>query len=529
MARLNRMQTLAVVVAMVLSWQRVEAATQTWSLDYPRGGEVFIAGSTQKVVVSGKVPAAPVVDLCTLVSGTQTLTLVANLGTMTVVKNIAADFSFTVPQNTASNFVIRITVTPKNKPAAPIVSAPFSIVQTLSSVAPGVLSGDVTGTLDATVVGQVGGVSAANVAGGANLANAATSISIANTLVKRDANGAFSARGVSASGSGVAGTTTSAVKNAAGITGNFNAATAATGSAGVIGNCNTTDGTGTAVAGVHNSDGTGVYGYSDAGTGVNGEVDVAGGNGVFGINTDVTDRMARSAGQRFRRRTRRLRLFRIWHGGRRRGGQRRRHGRFRHQRGQQRRHGRGNPVRPHEASGIRPGSNNCAVFQNYDTNAGAATQVARIDGQGNIFCAGTLTTKSPNADLAEAFAVEGKKSGYEPGDVLMISTRSDCTVTKSDASYSTRIMGVYASHPGVLLGAEADDRVPLGVVGVIPTKVCGENGAIHRGDMLVSASTPGRAMKGDPAKLGVGMVLGKALEDFTGGGTGKINVLVNVK
>ena len=57
----------------------------------------------------------------------------------------------------------------------------------------GSLAGDVTGTQGATVVGTVGGVTAANVASGANAANSATDANTANTIVKRDASGNISA------------------------------------------------------------------------------------------------------------------------------------------------------------------------------------------------------------------------------------------------------------------------------------------------------------------------------------------------
>jgi sulfatase modifying factor 1 len=53
----------------------------------------------------------------------------------------------------------------------------------------GSLAGNITGTQGATLVGSVGGITAANVASGANLANAATTASTPNTLVKRDSNG----------------------------------------------------------------------------------------------------------------------------------------------------------------------------------------------------------------------------------------------------------------------------------------------------------------------------------------------------
>ena len=71
--------------------------------------------------------------------------------------------------------------------------------------------------------------------------------------------------------------------------------------------------------------------------------------------------------------------------------------------------------------------------------------------------------------------------------------------------------------------------MPVGVVGAIPTKVSTENGAIRRADLLVSASTPGRAMRGEDRERLIGAVVGKALAEFEGPGTGVILVMVNVR
>jgi hypothetical protein len=60
------------------------------------------------------------------------------------------------------------------------------------------LAGDVTGPVSATVVANVGGVTAANVASGANAANAATNLNTASTIVKRDASGNFAAGAITA-------------------------------------------------------------------------------------------------------------------------------------------------------------------------------------------------------------------------------------------------------------------------------------------------------------------------------------------
>jgi hypothetical protein len=67
------------------------------------------------------------------------------------------------------------------------------------------------------------------------------------------------------------------------------------------------------------------------------------------------------------------------------------------------------------------------------------------------------------------------------------------------------------------------------MMGVIPTKVSAENGPIRRGDLLVSAHTPGHAMRGTRRDRMLGAILGKALGEFTGTGTAVIPVLVNVK
>ena len=170
---------------------------------------------------------------------------------------------------------------------------------------------------------------------------------------------------------------------------------------------------------------------------------------------------------------------------------------------------------------------NIAVFKANGVN------VARIDNTGKAFF--NNSTQVGGADVAEYFAVEGNRNNYEPGDVLIISTNADRTIEKSNEPYSNLVSGVYATKAGLLLteeNAEKDDldhMVPMGVIGVIPVKVCMEGGAIKRGDMLVTSSLTGTAMKGDPEKIKVGQVLGKALQDYDGAGIGKINVLVSVK
>jgi hypothetical protein len=180
---------------------------------------------------------------------------------------------------------------------------------------------------------------------------------------------------------------------------------------------------------------------------------------------------------------------------------------------------------------VNPGSSSPILLGTTWDGTNNATNVVRIDKSGKGFFNGG--TQNSGADLAEAFAVVGDIAHYEPGDVLTIASGHSRTVERSSEPYSTAVLGVYAIKPGVLLterGVDADlsDLAPMGVVGVLHTKVSNEGGAIRAGDLLVTSSTPGHAMKADQKKLGFGMVLGKALEDFSGE-RGTIQVFVNVK
>jgi hypothetical protein len=176
---------------------------------------------------------------------------------------------------------------------------------------------------------------------------------------------------------------------------------------------------------------------------------------------------------------------------------------------------------------LESGPGNLAVFKVGTTN------MARIDGTGKGYFNGG--TQNSGADVAEAFDVEGERKDYEPGDVLIISQNSDRKLEKSSAPYSTLVAGVFATKPGVLLtekNAEQDQleqMVPMGVIGVIPTKVCIEGGPIKRGDLIVTSSLPGVAMKADPDKVKVGQVIGKALQDYNAETVGMIKVLVSIK
>jgi len=163
----------------------------------------------------------------------------------------------------------------------------------------------------------------------------------------------------------------------------------------------------------------------------------------------------------------------------------------------------------------------------------SGTHEFRVDYTGKGFFNGG--TQTGGADFAESVAVGGQRSLYEPGDVLEIDQSANRHLTLSHHAYATLVAGIYSTKPGVLATehnmddpAIASSEVPLAVVGIVPCKVSTENGTIARGDLLVTSSRPGYAMKGTNRRRMLGAVVGKALEPLEKG-SGVIQVLVTLQ
>jgi hypothetical protein len=156
----------------------------------------------------------------------------------------------------------------------------------------------------------------------------------------------------------------------------------------------------------------------------------------------------------------------------------------------------------------------------------------RVDPLGKVFADGGFQTGG--ADFAESFAVRGDRKHYEAGDLLAIDRDGARRMVLAQEPYSHLVAGIYSTKPGLLgtphtmFDPELEQEVPLAVVGVVPCKVTAENGPITAGDLLVSSSRPGYAMKGTNRKRMLGAVVGKALEPLPSG-KGTILVLVTLQ
>jgi hypothetical protein len=167
----------------------------------------------------------------------------------------------------------------------------------------------------------------------------------------------------------------------------------------------------------------------------------------------------------------------------------------------------------------------------------------KVNVNGTVNADGAYTT--PASDFAEMINVSSGAYTAEPGDVMVIDLHNPRSILKAFESRSTLVAGIYSTNPGFIgAGREWDkpstgkgesetytlkeiasefNEIPLAVVGIVPCKVSAENGAINPGDLLVTSSIPGHAMRDENPK--VGTVVGKALGSLSSD-TGVIQVLV---
>lgn len=123
---------------------------------------------------------------------------------------------------------------------------------------------------------------------------------------------------------------------------------------------------------------------------------------------------------------------------------------------------------------------------------------------------------------------EGGQSAYEAGDVIAVSDDVDGQVEKSEGASSTRVVGVAWGTGGIStsLGEPTENMIMVQTSGVAQIHVVLENGPISRGDLLVSSSTPGYAMKAGPNPP-TGSVIGKAMQNYTVNAPGDLIILID--
>jgi hypothetical protein len=163
-------------------------------------------------------------------------------------------------------------------------------------------------------------------------------------------------------------------------------------------------------------------------------------------------------------------------------------------------------------------------------NSGAAA-TAIINGAGNavgnIGSSGTYfnrlfaqATTALYADLAEMYTTD---AAYEPGTVLIFGGNQEVTI--STVTHDHRVAGVVSTNPAHVMnsGLQGEHTVAVALVGRVPVSVIGN---ITAGDRVVTSNRAGVAEALDITRYQPGVIIGKALQSYSGNGVGVIEVVV---
>ncbi len=158
----------------------------------------------------------------------------------------------------------------------------------------------------------------------------------------------------------------------------------------------------------------------------------------------------------------------------------------------------------------------------------AGTEMLKVAGDVNV--TGNIAAKYQ--DLAEWVP---STEELEPGSVVVIDPAGTDRVIASSIAYDTTVAGVVSAQPGIILGERGESKEMVATTGRVRVLVDATAAPIRIGDLLVTSSKPGRAMKSIPMALGTGSaihrpgtILGKALEALDSG-EGEILVLLSLQ
>jgi hypothetical protein len=148
---------------------------------------------------------------------------------------------------------------------------------------------------------------------------------------------------------------------------------------------------------------------------------------------------------------------------------------------------------------------------------------------GNAVIAGNIAAKYQ--DIAEWVPSQRQMAA---GTVVVLDVMRANAVTASFRVYDTHVAGVVSAQPGMILGESGEGKVLVATTGRVRVRVDATKHPVKIGDLLVTSSKPGVAMRSQPIRAGrsmihrPGTIIGKALEPLDKG-EGEIMVLLSLQ
>ena len=179
--------------------------------------------------------------------------------------------------------------------------------------------------------------------------------------------------------------------------------------------------------------------------------------------------------------------------------------------------------------------NPSTLYYSGNVGIGAPSPAAKLHVVGNLRVDGDITGNrvigAVYQDIAEWVPAS---HDLQPGSVVIVSADKNNEVSLSFEAYDTKVAGVVSAMPGIVLGVESSTKELIATYGRVKVRVDATAEPIRAGDLLVTSSKPGIAMKSLPIHVGEiamhrpGTIIGKALEPLEGG-EGQILVLLSLQ
>jgi hypothetical protein len=153
---------------------------------------------------------------------------------------------------------------------------------------------------------------------------------------------------------------------------------------------------------------------------------------------------------------------------------------------------------------------------------------------GSAHFTGTVTGTNISATYQDVAEWVPTTQDLAPGTVVVLDATASNHVVASTRPYDTTVAGVVSPQPGLILGIAGPEKAMIATTGRVKVRVDASAGPIAIGDLLVTGTKPGLAMKSQPVEFGgvamhrPGTVVGKALEPLAGG-EGEILVLLSLQ
>lgn len=153
---------------------------------------------------------------------------------------------------------------------------------------------------------------------------------------------------------------------------------------------------------------------------------------------------------------------------------------------------------------------------------------------GDINATGAITGTNVAATYQDVAEWVPATNQLEAGTVVILNPEKNNEVMASNGEYDTTVAGVVSAQPGLILGIAGATKEMVATTGRVKVRVDATAAPIAIGDLLVTSSKPGMAMKSQPMQMNgrnfhqPGTIIGKALEPLKAG-EGEILVLLSMQ